>query len=462
MKVRIIQFFIVIRESYWFLPLLMTSSAFVLSIATVMLDLWLDPKTVEPWVWPYANSPDAARALLGTIAGSMITVAGVAYAITISAVAYAASQHGPRLLSNFMRDRANQFSLGVFLATFMYCLMVMRTVQSAFAGDDHTFVPHISVLVAMLLTMGSIGALIFYIHHIPESIHVSRVAAGIGHDLLRKIDFLYPEAIGDAVLPHDRQVTEEKIDAMRATGTPIVAAGVGYLQALDGSGLLSFASRQEAVIFLPLRPGDFVYPGCTLAYIDTRSELPDWTEGHLRDMFVFGPTRTQSQDPDFLVDQLVDMSARALSPGQNDPFTAMTCIEWLGAALRKLADRAEPCRERADRAGQLRVVTMPSGFGFFANQIFQQLRPYVSTDTNAGVRTMEVLADVANHVQIDERRIVLERHGALLVEACTKNGWDAHDLNRLQSALAGIRPLAHLPADAFPKQESRDSAKRIQ
>lgn len=448
MKARFLQILILIRESYWFLPLLMTSAAFVLSVLTVMLDLWLKPGTIEPWVWPYANSPDAARELLSTIAGSMITIAGVAYAITISAVAYAAAQHGPRLLTNFMRDRANQFTLGVFLATFVYCVMVMRTVQSAYAGDDTTFVPHISVLCSLLFAIGSIFALIYYIHHIPESIHVSRVAAGIGHELLKKIDRLYPETVGKHMPAKNCSVTEEQLKKLRENGVPIYAKRTGYLQALDGESLIAFATKKDLVVYLPYRPGEFVHHDAALIYIDRANPLDEDAYEALRSLFVVGYTRTQSQDADFLTDQLVDMAARALSPGQNDPFTAMTCIEWLGAALRKLAKRHEPSLERADKNGDLRVVTEPSGFSFFAEQIFEQLRPYVSTDANAGIRTMEVLVDVAELIEIDDRLDELHRHGELLVEACEKNEWDAYDLKRLRSRFSGMRTLKHLPPTA--------------
>jgi uncharacterized membrane protein len=150
----------------------------------------------DAW-WASLNQPEGARTLLATVAGSMITVAGVTFSLTILAVSYATSHFGPRLLDNFMRDRGNQITLGTFLATFLYCLLVLRTVRSGSdifkpGANAALFVPHLSVLVAIALTLASVGVLIYFIHHIPESIHISNVLHRISRELSDKIEDLYP------------------------------------------------------------------------------------------------------------------------------------------------------------------------------------------------------------------------------------------------------------------------------
>jgi uncharacterized membrane protein len=130
MRTRIVQFWIYLKSSYWFVPAVMASAAAVLALLLIRIDQDTTATVLADFDWIYANTPDAARSLLSTIAGSMITVAGVTFAITIAAVAHASSLYGPRLLTNFMRDRGNQISLGAFIATFVYCLLVLRSVQS--------------------------------------------------------------------------------------------------------------------------------------------------------------------------------------------------------------------------------------------------------------------------------------------------------------------------------------------
>ena len=206
MKATLLTFWEDVRSSYWFIPSLMALAAVLLSSGAIYLDGVIGAGWMDEVAWLYANKPDGARALLSTISGSMITVAGVTFSITIASVAYATGQFGPRLLTNFMQDRGNQVTLGTFIATFLYCLLVLRTIRGA---DERTggsaevsgdfvgaFVPHAAILIALVLTLASVGVLIFFIHHVPDSIHISNVIAKIGRELNAKIDSLFPEMLG--------------------------------------------------------------------------------------------------------------------------------------------------------------------------------------------------------------------------------------------------------------------------
>src|SRR5690606_21331888 len=149
--------------------------------------------------WLNPNTPEGARSLLATIAGSMITVVGVTFSITIAAVAYAASQLGSYLLGNFMRDTSNQFTLGTFIATFVYCLLVLRTIQGAGEGDRDAeiFVPHLAIVGALALGLASLGVLIFFFHHVPVSIQASEVIAQLGRELESRLLTLFPSHVGE-------------------------------------------------------------------------------------------------------------------------------------------------------------------------------------------------------------------------------------------------------------------------
>ena len=159
MRAQLLAYADAIRASYWFIPAVMSAAAIAMSILMAMIDAQLGSDWIEELYWLHGNKPDGARLFLSTIAGSMITVAGVVFSITIASVSYASAQYGPRLLTNFLRDRGNQFSLGTFVATFIYCLLVLRTIRSAdepASGPQidqdsaaAAFTPNLSILVAM-------------------------------------------------------------------------------------------------------------------------------------------------------------------------------------------------------------------------------------------------------------------------------------------------------------------------
>jgi uncharacterized membrane protein len=206
MHARFIQFLDQLRASYWFIPSLMSVGAVVLAFGTAAVDHALGPEWIYEVEWLQANRPSGARDVLSAIASSMITVAGVVFSITVASVVYASAQHGPRLLTNFMRDRGNQITLGTFIATYLYCLLVLRTVRESGEpeGLDEeiaAFVPHVGLFVGLFLAVCSIAVLVYFIHHVPRSIHISNVIADIGRELRGMIEKRFPERIGHGVPP---------------------------------------------------------------------------------------------------------------------------------------------------------------------------------------------------------------------------------------------------------------------
>ncbi|MEX2644467.1 MAG: DUF2254 domain-containing protein, partial [Acetobacterales bacterium] len=325
MRAHIAKYLNAIRYSYWFVPTLMALSAGVLAIATTGLDVWLGADWKAGPGWLAFETPAGARAILATIAGSMITVAGVTFSITVAAVAYATSQLGPRLLGNFMRDTGNQITLGSFIATFVYCLMVLRVVRGD--GDSEgaeAFVPHLGVLVALALTALSLGVLIYFFHHTPMSIQASQVVAQIGRELLDKVDETFPHRVGEGPEPTPSRQAEPPLD-----GQPLCAADSGYIVHRDDDSLVTLACRHDAMLHLVRRPGDFVGEGELLGRVTAGEELPDEALHAMARCFAVGSERTHMQDILLVVQQLVEIGARALSPGVNDPFTAMRCLDWL-------------------------------------------------------------------------------------------------------------------------------------
>lgn len=398
-----------VRGKYWLIPAIMALAAVALSFGMVALDAHLGTKWAEQVPWLYANGPTGARALLSTIAGSMITVAGVTFSITTVAIATTASTFGPRLIGNFMRDRGNQITLGTFIATFLFCILVLRTVQSADEGAE-SFVPHLALAVALLLAMASLGVLIYFMHHVPESLHISNVVAGLGRDLRDQVEELFPDPLGEA-----EGQPEADADALAARpGIEIEAGADGYLRYIDVDDLVRQAERRDMFVVFRRRAGDFVAARDVVATLHAHAPPDDEARDAIRSAWVVGTYRSREQDVIYGVDRLVEVAARALSPGMNDVFTAKNAIDWLGGALAHLVRRHVAGGIRRDEAGRPRVALRAWSFEEIAGAVFDQLRAYVSGDRNAALHLMGMLAHVARHAEDRDRRALLLRQAKAL------------------------------------------------
>lgn len=401
----------------------MVVAAMALAFGVTYADGRLGADWIEEISWLYAFRPDGARAFLSTIAGSMIGVAGVTFSVTIASVVYASGQYGPRLLTNFMSDRGNQITLGTFIATFLYSLLILSTIRSeGETGGENpadgiagAFVPHIGVFVALLLALACIAMLIYFIHHTPESIHVSNVIAGIGRGLRRKVSTLFPERIGEGVPGEEAREADEIVtempDGFYDEAVAVRADGSGYVQGIDTEAVLALATDGDLVIRIRHCPGDFVSEGDPLVLAWPRENVTDDLSTRLRVTFAWGTTRTPMQDVRFLVNELVEISARALSPGVNDPFTAISCLDWLSATLKWLAEREFPSPDRYDTHGKLRVVAEPTTFSEFVTGVYGQLRPYLAADRNAALHALKTIGEIAGRTDRQNRRDAL-RHEA--------------------------------------------------
>ena len=421
-----------LRESYWFLPTVMASGALLLALAMVYVDSHSGTDWMDGLPWLYAARPAGARSLLSSIGGSMIGVAGTTFSVTIAAVVYASGQYGPRLLSNFMSDRGNQVTLGTFIATFVYSLVVLRTIRSAGEGGSATpaFVPQLALLVALILVLCSIAVLIFFIHHVPMRIHINNVIERIGERLIKEIDERFPVFVGtplkeradDPRIPAALRIDADRTDYDQRA--PVRSEDTGYIQLIDDSALIAVARDHDLVIRLHYQSGDFIHKGSVLLEAWPIDRCDEEAASALREAFAVGSRRTALQDLRFLIDELVEIAARALSPGVNDPFTANSCLDWLGAAMADVARRDLPSRLRADEDKALRVIAHPVTFDGFIDRAFGALAQYASADMIAGQRFLNVLGDVALSCDDPERIETLKRqvHAFRLLAEGALNG----------------------------------------
>ncbi|MBD2185628.1 DUF2254 domain-containing protein [Aerosakkonema funiforme] len=438
MKIKLLKLWDSLHTSYWFVPTLMAIIATALAIAMLTLDRVDLSGPIEQLGWVYTGGPEGARTVLSSIAGSMITVAGTVFSITLVALQLASSQFGPRLLRNFMQDTGNQVVLGTFIATFIYCLLVLRTIR----GEDYdVFVPQISVTVGIVLAIVSIGVLIYFIHHASTSIQASHVISEVGNELDKAIERLFPEKIGQDTKHIGRQIDEIPTSFDREA-CAIVAVCSGYLQAIDDNKLMEIAQQKDLLLRLNYRPGKFIFRGTKLVMVWPGKLVNEKLAKEINSAFILGRQRTEQQDVEFLVNQLVEIAVRAISPGVNDPFTAIQCIDQLSAALCCLAEREFPSPYRYDDDNKLRVIADATTFVHLTDAAFNQIRQYSKPDVAVVIRLLEAIAIIATHTQNKNHRDVLLRHAETIKRSSDREISEEYDRFCIQERyLAVVKAL---------------------
>nr|MDA3935246.1 DUF2254 domain-containing protein [Actinomycetota bacterium] len=373
---------------------------------------------------------EGASALLGAIAGSMITIAGVVFSMTLIALSLASSQLGPRLLRVFMQDTTTQVALGTFVATFLYCLLVLRTIRRA---DEVAFTPHLSVAVGVLLAVASVGVFIYFIHHVSLSIQANEMVARVGTELIDGIERLFPEEVGQEAprIPTDTP-DKDFLDTLDREACPVGCAKDGYLQLIDGDTLMKLAVEADVVIRLVRRPGHYVVPDTPLVLVWPGNRVTDELTERVNSAFSMGNQRTSVQDIEFVVNQLVEIAIRALSPGLNDPFTAVTCVDRLGSALCRVAQREMPSPYRYDTEDQLRVIAPVITFSDITDAAFDQIRQYGRSSSTVTIRLLETIATVAGYVHRPEDLVVLRRHAKMIARGASEGLPEAEDRRKVE------------------------------
>jgi uncharacterized membrane protein len=402
MKLRLIKIRDALADSFWFVPALMAVLAVALSLALVALDHSIGAAWVRNIGFVWSGGPDGARGVLSVIAGSVMTVVSIVFSLTITALATTSSHYGPRVLRNFTSDRGVQLTLGTFIGTFVYCLLVLRTVRSV---QENAFVPYLAVTVGIALALASLAVLIFFIHHIAQSIQTENLIATVGLDLARAFTSLFPDEIGEGHGP-DLTLGADYWNEASA----IHAHENGYVQRVDDEALMRLTIRHDLQIQLLRRPGDFVARRALLLRARPRERLTELVENELRACVSVGTRRTPYQDPRYSLQQLVEIAAHALSPGINEPYTALGCLDWIGSALCDLASRALPSPQRCDSDGKLRVLAPAVTFAELAAESFNEIRTYGANNAEILAGVLRVIEELAPLLRRESDREALAWH----------------------------------------------------
>ncbi len=420
-----------LRTTFWVVPILLVLVSVLLFVVTFEIDIAAYHHHLTLPQWIRTGGAGAERQVLISIAAGVITVVGVVFSITILALTLASQQFGPRMMRNFVRDIGNQMTLGVFVGTFVYSVLVLGTINSL----SPTFVPYLSTSVAEALLLVDIIVLIYFIHHIARSIQLPEVIAGIAKDLMDSIDAEFPERVGEP--PQAVTQTEsgksvpELLKLIEERGAVIPSQVSGYIQYVGYSQLIAIATRTDSFIRLEHRPGHYLATGRPLAMVWPRGAAPQIALA-LGKAHVTGPHRTLVQDPVFAIDQLVEIAIRALSAAVNDTFTALTCIDWLSAGLGRVSGRILDEGVYRDATGRVRLIESDPSYARMVNRAFDKIRQAARGMPAVIIRLIDSLGSIMLDTTSEEQRTVLRRQADMLLRLAEETVSEPNDLDEIR------------------------------
>ena len=431
------QFWSNLRSSFWFMPSLIVVANIAFAAALIETDSIGSDRWLAQWPRLFGIGADGARQMLSTLAGSMMSVLGITFSMTLVALALASSLYTSRILRNFMGSRVTQLTLGIFAGVFAYCLVVLRAVRGGGGVDE--FVPSLAVFFAFILALAGIGVLVFFIHHIATSIQASSIIASIAQDTIASIERLFPEKLG-----HGPDEDEDQDQMLRSqserTWQPVPAGSDGYIQSVGNDALLRLARDRKTVVRMERGIGAFVVQNTALASL-ALDEPPDQeTIKALNNAYNIGRHRTVEQDPAFGIRQIVDMALKALSPGVNDTSTAVMCVDYLTAILAQLAPRKFPASLRYE-GDRLSVIAIAPTFEGLLAEAFDQIRGSAIGNVGIMARMLSALETLASLITSPRRRRALHEQVLWIAEVAGRTTESAHERERLARRLMEVRQV---------------------
>ncbi|MBA4155932.1 MAG: DUF2254 domain-containing protein [Gemmatimonadetes bacterium] len=402
-----------LRSQILFIPGLLVFFGMGLAVAMVEIDRSVGAEPIRGIPWLFGGGASGARDVLATIATAMAQLAGITFSVTIVALALRSQQFGPRLLRNFTRDTANQVVLGTFLGTFVYALLVLRSVRDL---EDATFVPLLAITGAILLALVSLGFFIFFIDKIVDSIQATSIIAQAAEETHAAIDSLFPESLGEDGYTEGDELEHPPL----ADAVPVLSRETGYIQTLANKKLIELASKADIVVRMEAPIGGFIVKGTPLASVSPRSRVDEKLLSKIWKTYQIGRHRSVTSDPEFGIRQVVDVAVKALSPSMNDPTTAVTTTEYVGALVIDFATRSIPSNLRMDYRGTLRVIAIGPTFRQVADLAFDQIREYGSDSVAVVLALLDSIIRVAGAVRAEPRKEILVSHVWKISRAAAK------------------------------------------
>lgn len=423
-----------LRGSLWFLPTL--AVVVWVGLALLLIRVEVSQRSFLAEVI-FSGGAEGARGMLQAVAGSVITVTGLTFSLTVVTLQLASSQFSPRLLRTFLRDTGNKIVLAVFISTFAYCLTVLRTIR---AGGDGAaeFVPQLAVSVGFLLALASVGALVYFIDHIATEIRVDTMLRNVELDTRRLIERLHPPDTADEVHAVAWARPPDHAVAMRATRS-------GFFTSVSARPLLRLATEHGVVMELEPKMGDRVVEGAPLAWcwpsepVSALRVEPQALQADVQAALTIGIERTLQEDVAYGMRQLVDVAVKALSPGVNDPTTAIHATHRLAPLLRVLAERPPGPLVWRDEEGTARLVVRRPGFKALLSDVCGQIRRYGAGEPTVMEALLDLLRDVGDGARDAARRQAVLTEIALVERAAQRSVDEPADFEPVTEAAAAAR-----------------------
>jgi uncharacterized membrane protein len=420
-------YWVQLNASLWFVPLLLSIASVALATTLRIMQPSLDMGWLDGVL--YGGDVESARGLLGALLTGMIAMTSLVVSITIVVLTLAAAQLGPRLIRNFTEDRVTQWVLGLFVATILFLLVVLRSIEGTGGA------PSLSVTLGTAMSGACLFVLLFYIDRLAYSIVSDTIAHRITSDLIA--DRRRADAGGRS--QDLRQPTA--VPPTPPGARTVVARKDGYIRSIDVDALVAAASDADTVIRLALRPGQWMVRGVTLATIDA-SAVDERLEGALHRAVLSGASRTPTQDVEFELQRLTEMAVRALSPGVNDPYTAIVSIDNLRSCLAYLFDRPLEADRLHDDSGRVRVVRPVVGWTMLVDAAFDQIRQAGAHLPAIAIRLIESCQLLAPFVRDDTQRSALVAQANATYEGACGGRMGEKDMAAVQArhraAVAGL------------------------
>lgn len=398
-----------LRSSLWFRPTGWILAFGLLAFVVLTLDQQMEAGVLrEHLPWYFRGGPAGARTILTIIGGGVLTVTTLTFSIIMVAVVQMANAYSPRLLRQYLAESTHQHVLGILIGTFLFSLLVLREVQDS-------FVPSLSITVAVALSLVAVAAFVFFINYVSHSIGVGQIVSLIMDESEKVMDDLFPESVGE---PWPKATAPKLPDGPSAT---VTAESSGYVTLIEANGLLRAASEAGAVVQLEQTLGDYVFHDMPLARVWPAEAVDEALVRAVRGGFQLGRERTLTQDLLSGIRQLSDVALRALSPGINDPSTAEHCIDALANLLSKLAQRQPVTPYRCDAEGNMRVIACGATFEQVLDAAFGKIRRYAANDLTCTLRLIEASGELGHATEESSERKALWEQVAMVARAADRH-----------------------------------------
>ena len=428
--------------NFLFIPGIMALGAVLLAWLMFWLDGQIPNEVLSTSRFIISGSVSELRGFLFGMATAVLTTAGVVFTLLTLPLSTVAAQYGSRLLRIFLGDRTTQFVLGMFVATFAYCIFSAMGIPPA---DVRSNGPQLTTTIGLYLLVASFASLILLIQHISTMLQAPNIAAAAGAELLEVVRATnLPETRGGE---YQRKTGRSQSDSMmEADAHPVRVSKSGYIQYVDPEYILPLIEKRDLVIRTVPRSGAFVRKGMVIALVWPADRVDNELDNEIRNAFHIGNQRTPTQDVEYAVNQLTEMAVRAMSPAINDPFTAMTCLDYIGDGLALFARQGVITPDIYDSQGRLRLVIDPVTFGELLSAAFDMLRHASCDNVSVLLHMLETIDVISQDTKSPDARQDLLRHVTLIEKESQAGSLTEEDRKSIQRSSEALQLKLKGPA----------------